>query len=69
MAGEYRRKVIPVTRMDCPTCVATIETELVKLEGVMDVKVNFLMRKIVVDYDPEKVGAPDLAIPKTTRKI
>lgn len=60
MAGGYRRKVIPVTTMDCPTCVVTIERELARLEGVRDVRVNFLMRKIVVDYDPERIGVPEL---------
>ena len=60
MAGGYSRKIIPVRRMDCPTCVATIETELAKLEGVKDVRVNFLMKKIVVDYDPNRVGVPEL---------
>lgn len=60
MAREYRRKIIPVTIMDCPTCVATIETELAKLEGVKDVRVNFLMKKIVVDYDADNVGVQEL---------
>ena len=60
MAETYMRKVIPVTRMDCPTCVATIEKELAKLEGVKGVHVNFLMKKIIVDYDPEKVDVPKL---------
>lgn len=60
MAREYRRKIIPVTRMDCPTCVATIETELAKLEGVEEVRINFLMKKIVIDYDADKVGVQEL---------
>lgn len=54
------RKIIPVTRMDCPTCVATIEKELTKLEGVKKVQVNFIMKTIMVDYDPKKVGVPEL---------
>jgi thioredoxin 1 len=60
MTKEYRRKIIPVTRMDCPTCVATIETELEKLEGVKKVRINFLMKKIVVDYDADKVDVQEL---------
>ncbi len=55
MDGEGERKVIPVTRMDCPTCVRTIEKELMKLKGVKNARVNFLMKKIIVDYGPKEV--------------
>jgi cation transport ATPase len=60
MADENRRKVIPVTRMDCPTCVATIEKELSRLEGVKNTRVNFLMKKIIVDYNPSKIDVSEL---------
>ncbi len=46
--------------MDCPTCVLTIEKELNKLEGVKEARVNFLMEKVIVTYDPEKIGVPKL---------
>jgi copper chaperone CopZ/thiol-disulfide isomerase/thioredoxin len=46
--------------MGCPTCTSIIEKELKKLAGVKDVRVNFLMRKVVVTYDPKKIGVPDL---------
>jgi len=60
MEEEYRRKTIPVADMDCPTCALTIEKELKKLEGVKDARVNFLMKKVIVTYDPQKVGVPDI---------
>jgi len=46
--------------MDCPTCVLIIEKELKKLEGVKEARVNFLMKKVIVTYDPEKIGVPEL---------
>lgn len=46
--------------MDCPTCVLTIEKELKKLEGVNEAHVNFLMKKVVVTYDPKKISVPEL---------
>ena len=58
--AEYKRKVIPITKLDCPNCVATVEKELAKLEGVNSVRTNFLMRKIIVDYDPEKIDVPEI---------
>ncbi len=57
---EYSRKVVPVTRMDCPSCVATIEKELKKLNGVVEARVNFLMRRIVVTYDPDRIDVPTI---------
>jgi len=59
MAKELSRKVIPVTEMDCPSCASTVEKELKKLEGVEDARVNFLMKKVIITYDPKKVGVPD----------
>ena len=58
--AEYKRKVIPITKLDCPNCVATVEKELAKLEGVNSVHINFLMQKIIVDYDPEKIDMPEI---------
>jgi thiol-disulfide isomerase/thioredoxin/copper chaperone CopZ len=46
--------------MGCPTCTSIIEKELKKLAGVKDVRVNFLMRKVVVTYDPKEISVPDL---------
>ena len=46
--------------MDCPTCVLTIEKELKKLVGVKEAHVNFLMKKVIVTYNPEKIGVPEL---------
>jgi thioredoxin 1 len=60
MLEETKRKIIPVLRMDCPTCVGTIEAELFKLKGIREVRVNFLMKRIVVDYDPEKISVLEL---------
>jgi copper chaperone CopZ len=59
MEEEYSRKIIPIEDMDCPTCALTVEKELKKLEGVKDARVNFLMKKVIVTYDPRKVGVPD----------
>ncbi len=57
---EYKRKVIPVTKLDCPNCVATVEKELAKLKGVSSVYINFLMQKIIIDYDPAKIDVPEI---------
>lgn len=60
MAENYLRKTIPIDRMDCASCALTIEKEMKKLEGVKNVRINLLLRKVVVTYDPEKIDVPDL---------
>ena len=58
--SSYFKKVFPVTEMDCPTCTTTIKKELSKLDGVKDVQINFLYKRIYVSYDPNLIGIPDL---------
>lgn len=60
MKEEPQRKIFPITEMDCPTCVLAIEKELKKVVGVKEARVNFLMKKVVVTYDPKKIGVPEL---------
>ncbi|MFQ5711752.1 MAG: thioredoxin domain-containing protein [Candidatus Geothermarchaeales archaeon] len=58
MPKEYVRTTIPVIGMDCYSCVLSIEKALKKLDGVEDARVNFLMKKVLIDHDPQKVGIP-----------
>ena len=57
---EYVRKTLPVNGMDCASCVRTLEKELKKLGGVRDANVNFLMKKVVITYYPERVGISEI---------
>jgi thiol-disulfide isomerase/thioredoxin len=41
---------IPIRRMDCPTCVLTLEKEIKKIPGVKDVTGNYLKKTIRVIY-------------------
>ncbi|WP_309492049.1 heavy metal-associated domain-containing protein [Candidatus Hecatella orcuttiae] len=60
MEEKHIRKILPVRGMPCASCTLTIEKELKKLEGVKDAQVSYLMEKVAVTYDPEKVGIPDI---------
>ena len=48
-------KNVPITRMDCPTCIPVLEKEVLRLDGVEAVKGNFMTKNLRVNYDPEKV--------------
>ncbi len=60
LSNKTNRVLLPIVEMDCPTCTSIIEKELKKLIGVRDVRVNFLMKKVVVTYDPKRIGVPEL---------
>ena len=46
--------------MNCASCVAHIEGDLKKLNGVKDAKVNLVLNRGEVEYDESKVGVADL---------
>jgi len=60
LSNRTIRLSLPIVEMDCPTCASIIEKELKKLSGVEEVRVNFLMKKVVVTYDSTKIGVPEL---------
>lgn len=48
-----KQVIIPITGMTCANCVATVERNVKKLEGVEDTSVNLVTEKATVTYDPE----------------
>jgi len=44
-------KDIGILRMDCPTCVMTLEKAVMKVSGVKEAQVNYLKRTLKVTYD------------------
>src|SRR5467141_3255654 len=49
---------LPITGMTCANCVATIERNLRKLDGVQAATVNLASERAAVEYDPAKLGQP-----------
>jgi copper chaperone CopZ/thiol-disulfide isomerase/thioredoxin len=53
-------KIMPIVNMDCASCAKTIEKELKKIPGITEIKVNILMKKATVRYDPVLVDLPKI---------
>jgi Cu+-exporting ATPase len=51
---------LPVTGMTCANCVATVERNLKRLDGVNTAVVNLSSERATVDFDPSKLMLPDL---------
>jgi Cu+-exporting ATPase len=50
--SDTQHLTLPVTGMTCANCVATVERNLNKLEGMQSATVNLASERAVVEYDP-----------------
>jgi len=57
--------VLPIERMSCASCAATVQEALASATGVGAAAVNYAMAKAAVDYDHAQTGVADLI--KTVR--
>ncbi len=57
---KLAEKTIPITRMDCPTCILVLEREVGKLEGVEEVRGNYMVKNLRVTYDLERVQLAEI---------
>lgn len=51
---------IPIGGMTCASCAATVEKALTKVDGVVNVNVNFATEKATVKFVPSAIGIRDL---------
>lgn len=58
--SDSRQIVLPVTGMTCANCVATIERNLKKENGVQSALVNLSSERATVEFDPALVGLDTL---------
>ena len=54
------RTTLRAEGFSCPSCVAKIEKQVGRLEGVESVQVHFASARIEVVHDPAKVSTGDL---------
>ena len=52
-----KQLTLPVIGMTCANCVAAVERNAKKAEGVTEAAVNFAAEKVTVTYDPDVTGA------------
>ena len=58
--SDSKQVVLPITGMTCANCVATIERNLKKLEGVEGASVNLSSERATVAFDPEQLALGDI---------
>ncbi len=58
--SEPKQLTLPITGMTCANCVAAVERNLKKLDGVQTAVVNLSSERATVDFDPVKLGLAQL---------
>jgi Cu+-exporting ATPase len=56
---EQKHLTLPILGMTCANCVATVERNLKKVEGVESANVNLSSERAAVSYDPQKASLGD----------
>jgi Cu+-exporting ATPase len=57
--SEQKHLTLPILGMTCANCVATVERNLKKIDGVETANVNLSSERAAVSYDPDKASLPD----------
>ena len=58
--SNTKQLTLPITGMTCANCVATVERNLKKLDGVQGAVVNLSSERATVDFEPEKLRLSDM---------
>jgi Cd2+/Zn2+-exporting ATPase len=54
ITNRYHHEMIPIEGMDCSDCALVIEHSVGRLDGVVDVAVNYAAQKMRLEYDAQK---------------
>lgn len=57
---ETTRTLLRAEGFSCPSCVAKIEKQVGRLDGVDSVKVHFASGRVEIDHDEAKASVGDL---------
>ena len=57
---EKARIVVSVKEISCTVCAAAIQKQVMKLDGVDDVKTAVMLNKVFIDYDPKLVDSSSI---------
>jgi len=58
--AENKLMTLPITGMTCANCVAAVERNLKKVDGVATANVNLSSERATVEFDPARAALPDL---------
>lgn len=69
MEGTEMKKTFKLDEIDCANCALKLEDALRKVDGVQDVKVNFLSQKLTLAAADDAFDSVLKQVVKTARKV
>lgn len=63
------KKTIKLQDLDCANCAAKLENAISKLDGVTNVKVNFMSQKMILEAPDDQFNAIIAQSKKIAKKI
>ncbi len=57
--SETKQLTLPITGMTCANCVAAVERNIKKVDGVQVANVNLSSERATIEYDPNQAGLPE----------
>jgi len=63
------KKTIKLQDLDCANCAAKIEDSISKLDGVINVKVNFMSQKMILEAQDDQFDTIIAQAKKIAKKI
>ena len=57
---DQKQLTLPITGMTCANCVAAVERNLKKLDGVNSASVNLSSERATIEYDPQKLALGEM---------
>jgi P-type Cu+ transporter len=58
--SDTKQLTLPITGMTCANCVATVERNLKKMDGIQSAVVNLSSERATVDFEPSKLQLSDV---------
>ncbi|MFH2039582.1 MAG: heavy metal translocating P-type ATPase [Chloroflexota bacterium] len=58
--ADQKQLTLPITGMTCANCVAAVERNLKKLDGVNSASVNLSSERATIEYDPHKLALGEM---------
>ena len=63
------KKKFKLTDLDCANCAAKMEDAIKKLDGVNDASVSFMMQKMTIDADDERLDEIMKEVVEVCKKV
>ena len=63
------KKSFKLENLDCAACAAKMEEAIIKVPGIVDANVNFLMQKVKIEFESENYDTILKEVKKVCKKV